>query len=177
MKGAIFLVFSLFIIETLTAGFPGKCPQIEKIKGFQPEKMAGKWHSIYETGKESACVCYEFEAVSKNHFHGYFYHLKQMVSIDSQNPENPDEGFVVSTKFIPQMDKMVMYTFATDYENYAGVFSCKEVGDSYYPHVAFWSRDHKMSDEKMEELKAMMAKYEGINLTELKAVNHSECGH
>lgn len=139
--------------------------------------MAGKWHSIYETGKESSCVCYEFEPITKTHFHGYFYHLKQMISLDPKNPEDINEGFVVSAKFSPAMDKMTMYTFATDYEHYAGMFTCKEVGDVHFPHVAFWSRDITMTDEKMQELKEMMAKYEGVDLSGLKAVNHSECDH
>ncbi|KAL7044121.1 hypothetical protein ACKWTF_001796 [Chironomus riparius] len=177
MKRVIFLVCSLFIVGSLADGVLGKCPQIDTVKDFKPEKMAGKWHSIYETGKESSCVCYEFEPISPNFFLGYFYHLKQTISLAPKNTEDLNEGFVVSSKFIPAMDKMSMFTFATDYENYAGMFTCKEVGDVHFPHVAFWSRDHTMTDERMLELKDMMAKYEGVDLSGLKAVNHSECNH
>lgn len=139
--------------------------------------MAGQWHSIYETGKESSCIDYEFEPVSPNLFLGYFYHLKQTVSLVPKNLQDLSEGFVVSSKFLPAVDKMSMHTFSTDYDNYAGIFSCKEVGDVHFPHVAFWSRELTMTDEKKQELMDVMAKYEGIDLSSLKAVDHSTCGH
>jgi len=56
MKGTIFLVNSLFIIGSLAAGVPGKCPQVDTVKDFQPEKVRIKFQfeSFIKTNKPSS---------------------------------------------------------------------------------------------------------------------------
>jgi hypothetical protein len=73
------------------------------------------------------------------------------------------------------LDNLVLITFATDYVSYCGIYSCKEEDDVHYPQVAFWSRDHTLSDERVQEMKDIISKYEKLDISDLKPVNHDNC--
>lgn len=137
--------------------------------------MIGKWYSIYETGKQASCVFYEFEQVAPNYYLGHMHHLNLTISLDVIKSGDSVDEVVVTSKFYPPLHKSTIKTFATDYENYAGIFMCKENEDSHYPHIEFWSREATLDDEKVQQMKDVLSKYDGIDISDLKAVDHSDC--
>lgn len=139
--------------------------------------MFGTWYSIQETGKEIPCAHYHLEEARENHYHGHFYPLNVTLELDPKNIDNAAEGYIISASFDPTLDQSLMRVFATDYDTYAGIFTCKEFEDIYYTNIAFWSRTTSLSDERVTELRSILTKYEGIDLTTLKKVHHDECSH
>lgn len=60
-------------------------------------------------------------------------------------------------------------------ENYAGIFSCKEVEDIHYQTISFWSRTKVLSEEAINVLNGVVSKYPAINISYLKDVKQEDC--
>ncbi|KAG5676055.1 hypothetical protein PVAND_005909 [Polypedilum vanderplanki] len=179
-----FVLGCLFIIQCRSSdtdhvvGEKEKCPQIEFPKDFNPKKMLGKWYSIEETGKEVSCVFYHFEETRPNHYLGHFHPANITVELAPVNTENIGEGFLLSVQDFPSLDKAVMRVVATDYENYAAVFTCKEFEDIVYPHSAIWSRTNDLSDDKLyESREALKKSFDEKHQPILKKVNQESCSY
>lgn len=137
--------------------------------------MTGKWYSIYQTGPKASCIFYEFEQATPGHYHGYFYHLNASVALDPKDKDIVGEGYVISSKFHPQLDKVLVKTFASDYDNYCGIYSCKEEGEYYFPEFSLWSRTKRLSDERVKEMKEILLTYKDIDVDDLKLVDNEDC--
>ncbi|XP_047994051.1 uncharacterized protein LOC125232436 [Leguminivora glycinivorella] len=145
--------------------FPGQCDEsIQAEPDFNFDRFSGLWHETAaypELQTEGQCVNYEFTTATTDSFSLY---TAQVIGLDldvanATLVRASTDNSAKFTKIIGSDDIQIPYwILATDYQNYALAYSCRNI-DENYREVYSWklSRTKEMSAESEEATREVMA--------------------
>ncbi|VEN42820.1 unnamed protein product [Callosobruchus maculatus] len=164
----------------------GGCPTIEPEPNFEMNKMLGIWYVMEKTSTASSCIVYnisrteepgeyKIEEISQ-HFllaltplkHGYHYAGTLKV---------PDEAIPgkMTVKFPLSVAGTSSFTvFATDYETYAGIFTCQKLTFAHRQSATILSRRRTLDKMYIDKLRNKLANAQ-IDPFELSIIKQKDC--
>ncbi|XP_046405552.1 apolipoprotein D-like [Ischnura elegans] len=164
----------------------GSCPQIEAMPNFQMNKFLGKWYVIQKTSTASKCIYYNFTTgeepgeyrviQASEHFllgltnvdHAYVY----TGALRMKNHTNPAD---MTVRFPLSVAGSASYKIiATDYDNFATVFTCQRLAFAHRQSTSILSRtpvlDRMYIDKARTRLNTL-----GIDPHDLSIIEQSNC--
>lgn len=163
----------------------GNCPIVEPMSGFQMSKFLGVWYAIQKTSTGSRCLTYNFtlgeepgeynlEQVSEhpvlgvasvdNKYH-YTGHLKA----------NSDVPAKMTVKFPLSIAGTSSFTvFMTDYETYAGIYTCQKLPAANRRSATILSRTKTLDKMVIDKIRSRLSNF-GVNPYDLSIIDHAKC--
>ncbi|CAG9767787.1 unnamed protein product [Ceutorhynchus assimilis] len=164
----------------------GVCPAIEPQTDFNMDRMLGIWYVIEKTSTASSCITYNFtktdepgeyqiEQVSQ-HFllaltplkHGYHYTGTLRVP-DRAIPSKMTVSFPLSVA-----GKSSFTVFMTDYETYAGIFTCQKLTFAHRQSATILSRTRSLDKMYLDKIRSRLSNAQ-IDPFELSLISQNEC--
>uniref|UniRef100_A0A182QI57 Apolipoprotein D n=1 Tax=Anopheles farauti TaxID=69004 RepID=A0A182QI57_9DIPT len=165
----------------------GDCPTVEPMSGFSMKQFLGVWYVIQKTGTASTCVIYNItkspdtpdeyfiEQISQKAplsiapiKHEYSYTGKLTVT-DRDVPARMTVRFPLS---VAGSAKFVV--FMTDYDTYAGVFSCQKIPFGHRQSATLLSRTRDLDKIFVDKIRARLSSY-AVDPFALSIVNQTGC--
>jgi apolipoprotein D and lipocalin family protein len=164
----------------------GNCPMVEPQSDFQMQRMLGLWYVIQKTSTGSTCITYNFtktdepevyelEQVSQ-HFalgltplkHEYHYTGKLTVP-DASIPAK------MKVKFPLSVAGSAQYTvFATDYNTFAGIFTCQGLGFGHRKSATILSREKTLDKMYTDKLRNRLSSF-NVDPYEMSIISQKDC--
>ncbi|XP_057664569.1 apolipoprotein D-like [Diorhabda carinulata] len=182
----LYLVF--FIVENVEMHtyHLGSCPTIEPMPNFEMNRMLGIWYVIEKTSTGSSCILYNItrsdepgqfniEEISQ-HFllaltplkHGYHYKGTLKV-LDKSVPAKMSVSFPLSVA-----GSSSFTVFSTDYETYAGIFTCQKIAFSHRQSATILSRTKTLDSMYITKLRNKLENAE-ISPFDLSIIKQNDC--
>uniref|UniRef100_A0A2M4ABX3 Apolipoprotein D n=2 Tax=Anopheles triannulatus TaxID=58253 RepID=A0A2M4ABX3_9DIPT len=165
----------------------GDCPSVEPMNGFQMKQFLGIWYVIQKTGTAATCVIYNItknvetpdeyfiEQVSQKAAlslapikHEYSYTGKLTVT-DRDVPARMTVRFPLS---VAGSAKFVV--FMTDYDTYAGVFSCQKIPFGHRQSATLLSRTRDLDKIYVDKIRSRLSGF-SVDPFDLSIVNQTGC--
>ncbi|GLH01789.1 Lazarillo protein [Gryllus bimaculatus] len=191
MAGNI-MQLAVFAIVTILGGVSshtyhlGTCPKVEAMDDFQMSKFLGIWYVVQKTSTGSSCLAnnytvdhesggYLLEQTSQHLILGltsldHTYRYTGKLSVPRPNvPAKMQVNFPLSVA------GSATYTvFATDYENYAGIFTCQKLTFAHRQSASILSRKRTLEKQYVDKLRNKLSSY-GIDPFDLSIIDQSGC--
>ncbi|XP_066144764.1 apolipoprotein D-like [Euwallacea fornicatus] len=164
----------------------GVCPTIEPQPEFNMNKMLGIWYVIEKTSTASSCIMYnisktdepgeyQVEEISQ-HFllaltplkHGYHYTGTLKVP-DSAVPARMTVKFPLSVA-----GSSTFTVFMSDYENYAGIFTCQKLTFAHRQSATILSRSRTLDKMYIDKIRSRLTNSQ-IDPFELSLISQKDC--
>lgn len=176
-------------LVTLAAGHTyktGECPPVEPMSDFDMKKFLGVWYVIQKTGTASTCVIYNItkgedpgeyaiEQLSQRaplsigpFKHEYSYTGKLTV-IDRDVPARMTVRFPLS---VAGSAKFVV--FMSDFNTYAGVFSCQKIPLGHRQSSTILSRTRDLDKIYVDKIRNRLASF-SVDPFDLSIINQTGC--
>ncbi|XP_014451289.1 apolipoprotein D [Alligator mississippiensis] len=170
MRGMLALLAALLGLLGLVEGqtfHMGQCPNPPVQEDFDPSKYLGKWYEIEKLPsgfEQERCVQANYSLKAN----GKIKVLTKMVQSDGTIkhmeaeavPVNKDEPAKLSVSYSWFMPASPYWVVATDYENYALVYSCTSFFWLFHVDYAWIrSRTPQLHPETVEHLKSVLRSY------------------
>lgn len=158
----------------------GRCSKIEPMPSFVMSKFLGMWFAIEKTTTDSTCLTYNVtvgeepgqyvvDQVSHNNVFE-FYRYTGKISI----PEANKPGHM-RVKFPLNIFGSSSFTvFSTDYDTYAGIFTCQNLGLFHRLSATLLSRSPTLDQKYVDRMHNFLTSHE-IDVSDLKAISHTAC--
>lgn len=161
------------------------CPTVEPMPGFNMDKFVGKWYAVQKTSTGSRCMMYNFQKteyrtlfkvqqVSENPVIGL---VKDNVYRYTGNLEFKDEDLQANmeVKFpLNVAGKSSFIVFMTDYDNYAGIYTCQSIGFTHRHSATILSRKNSLDKLTLEKIRNRLSVF-NVNPYDLNNVNQTGC--
>ncbi|XP_019876691.2 apolipoprotein D [Aethina tumida] len=185
------LTFGLLLFLAFHAGdfhsyHVGGCPNIEPQRDFDMNKMLGIWYVIQKTSTASSCILYNFTRTDEpgvyqveetsQHFllsltplkHGYHYRGTLKV-LDESIPAR------MSVKFPLSVAGSSSFTvFSTDYDTYAGIYSCQSLTFANRQSATILSRTKTLDKMYLDKLRSKLSQ-SSIDPFDLSIIKQKDC--
>lgn len=185
--------FLLIVIFALTSGAlahkykSGECPSVEPMQGFDMRKFLGIWFAVQKTATASECIIYNFTQQEPG-----LYHLQQLsqdylIGIAPVSHRYSYTGELeVKDSDIPAKMRVKFplnvlpgsvdfKVFMTDYENYAGIFTCQKLPvGAHRQSATILSRTKDIDRAYVDKIRSRLTGY-GVNVFDLSIINQSNC--
>lgn len=164
----------------------GTCPTIEPRTDFDMNRMLGIWYVIEKTSTASTCIFYNItktdepeeykvEEISQ-HFllaltplkHGYHYTGTLKVP-DSAVPARMTVSFPLSVA-----GKSSFTVFMTDYDTYAGIFTCQKLTFAHRQSATILSRTRTLDKMYIDKIRLRLSSSQ-IDPFELSLISQKDC--
>lgn len=164
----------------------GACPNIEPQSDFNMNRMLGIWYVIEKTSTASSCIVYnitkgeepdeyQVEEISQ-HFllaltplkHGYHYTGILQVP-DSGVPARMTVKFPLSVA-----GKSSFTVFMTDFDTYAGIFTCQKLTFANRQSATILSRTRSLDKMFIDKIRSRLTNAQ-IDPFELSLINQKDC--
>lgn len=164
----------------------GSCPSVEAQYGFDMRKFLGIWYAIQKTSTSSTCLIYNitlddepghYKIEQKSqHFvlgltplkHNYVY------TGDIYLPDQDVPG-KMTVKFPLNVAGSSSFTvFMTDYEKYAGIFSCQKLGFAHRRSATLLSREKILDKMYVDKMRTRLSSFL-VNPFDLSIINQTGC--
>lgn len=176
-------------LVTLAAGHTyktGECPPVEPMSDFDMKKFLGVWYVIQKTGTASTCVIYNItkgedpgeyaiEQLSQRaplsigpFKHEYSYTGKLTVT-DRDVPARMTVRFPLS---VAGSAKFVV--FMSDFNTYAGVFSCQKIPLGHRQSSTILSRTRDLDKIYVDKIRNRLASF-SVDPFDLSIINQTGC--
>lgn len=176
-------------LVTLTAGHTyktGECPPVEPMNEFEMKKFLGVWYVIQKTGTASTCVIYnitkgedpgEYDIEQRSQRaplsvgpfkHEYSYSGKLSVT-DRDVPARMTARFPLS---VAGSAKFVV--FMSDFNTYAGVFSCQKIPLGHRQSATILSRTRDLDKIYVDKIRNRLASF-SVDPFDLSIINQTGC--
>lgn len=164
----------------------GSCPVVEPLPGFTMNRMLGEWYVIQKTSTASSCLLYNFtrgeepgeytiEQISQHPILGLTPVEHQYHYVGSLSVPEPSTPARMSVRFPLSVAGSASYTvFSTDYENYAGIFTCQKIAFSNRQSVSILSREKTLDKMYLDKVRARLQTF-NINPYDLSIISQSNC--
>ncbi|XP_050525566.1 apolipoprotein D-like [Daktulosphaira vitifoliae] len=164
----------------------GQCPSMEPMADFSMQKFLGPWYAVQKSSTSSRCMVYNFtntqepniyklEQISENSIINVAksnnYHYIGNLKVDPSLPSRMSVSFPLSVA-----GKASFVVFATDYDTYAGVYSCQKIPFGHRHSVTILSRDKVLNKQYLDKLRNKIASA-NVNPYDLSIVDQSNCNH
>jgi len=163
----------------------GSCPKVEPLKDFNMEKFMGEWYVIQKFATSSSCMKYNFTQGSdgkmrliqtRQHFildtigvdHTYTY--TGVLSVP-----DTDKASRMRVKFpLNIAGEADFVVFMTDYENYAGIFTCQKILFGHTKSASILSRKPTLDKVIINQLRQKLEE-EGVDPDDFSIVDQANC--
>ncbi|EFA05391.1 apolipoprotein D [Tribolium castaneum] len=164
----------------------GGCPNIEPMPAFSMKKMLGIWYVVQKTSTASTCITYNFteteepgeyllEQTSQHFVLGltplkHEYHYTGRLSI----PDDAVPGRM-KVRFPLSVAGSASYTvFMTDYDTYAGIFTCQKLGFAHRQSATILSREKTLEQIYIDKIRSKLAAA-NIDPFDLSIISQKNC--
>ncbi|XP_069678953.1 apolipoprotein D-like [Periplaneta americana] len=161
----------------------GNCPVVESQRNFFMDRFLGMWYVLYKTSTGIDCLMMKIERTNDtekfkatevsqhillgltNINHKYTYEGELTI------PDKNDRGRMeirLPAKIIKRASFVV---FLTDYDKYAGVFSCQKLAFANRQTTFILSRSPTLDQMDIDKMRQLLTSY-GINDVSLSKIKH-----
>ncbi|KAG5872376.1 hypothetical protein JTB14_018028 [Gonioctena quinquepunctata] len=175
-----------FFITGILAQIPsiGKCPEVKVVQNFQVGKYVGKWYEqekypfIFEIGGK--CITAEYSANANGtvrvfnkqiNLFGNPSSIEGNARLDSDNGE---AKLLVVFPSVPVKVDAPYWVLATDYEQYAVVWSCSKIGPLVTEVAWILTRERNPPKDLIEKAYGVLDS-QGISKKFLQKTNQVNC--
>lgn len=164
----------------------GECPQVEPMQGFDMKKFVGVWYAIQKTSTASECVIYNISQVEPGQYliqqlsQDYLIGLAPVAHRYSYTGELEVKDNDVPAKMTVKFPLNVLpgdaifKIFMTDYEHYAGIFTCQKLPVAHRQSATILSRTKDMDKAYVDKIRARLQSF-GVDPFDLSIINQSNC--
>lgn len=161
----------------------GECPTVEPQADFNMKQFLGLWYVIQKTSTSSKCLIYNITQVPDE---PSVYRIEQTNPIPGVGKPYhytgqltvpyPSVPAKMTANFPLSVAGTADYTvFLTDYNTYAGIFTCQKLPLSHRHSATILSRTKSLDKIYVEKLRSRLSNA-GVNPYDLSLVSHTECG-
>lgn len=164
----------------------GGCPIVEPIQGFQMNRFLGIWYVIQKTSTASKCITYNYTRgdepgeylITQDSDHPVLgltplkheYHYTGELSVPEPSvPARMQVRFPLSVA-----GSASHIVFATDYDNYAGIFTCQKLAFAHRQSATLLSRRRDLDKDTVDRLRAKLSSY-GVDPYDLSIITQTGC--
>ncbi|XP_017754274.1 PREDICTED: apolipoprotein D-like [Eufriesea mexicana] len=190
MRTVFSLIFLLgcFVLSRAHTYHMGGCPLVEPMQGFQMSKFLGVWYVIQKTSTASKCITYNYTrgeepgeyiiAQDSDHpilgltplKHEYHY-IGELSVPEPSTPARMEVRFPLS---VARSASHVI--FSTDYDNYAGIFTCQKLTFAHRQSATILSRHRELDKTYVDLLRRQLTNF-GVDPFDLSIISQSGCPH
>ncbi|GJQ78060.1 hypothetical protein Trydic_g2403 [Trypoxylus dichotomus] len=182
MGKIVLLVLASFIAVTVQHSYNlGECPNVTPMADFDMYKMLGTWYVIRKTSTSSSCIAYNFTSTGEPDT----YEIEQIshTIVPGKHAYHYTGELTVPNNAIPASMKVkfplnfgsASYTvFMTDYDNYAGIFTCQKLAGSNRQSVSIISRRRDLPVVYLEKIQNRLRNF-NINPYDLSIISQKNC--
>ncbi|XP_017893605.1 apolipoprotein D-like [Ceratina calcarata] len=183
----IFLVGCLALARAHTYHM-GACPIVEPMQGFQINRFLGIWYVIQKTSTASKCITYNYTrgeepgeyVITQDSDHPVLgltplkheYHYTGELTVPE--PSTPARMQVRFPLSVAGSASHVI--FSTDYDNYAGIFTCQKLGFAHRQSATILSRRRELDKEYVDQLRQKLSLF-GVDPYDLSIISQTGCPH
>nr|AQM58296.1 lipocalin-like protein 1 [Pristhesancus plagipennis] len=186
-KIVLFVAISLSALVTINGHtyHLGDCPAVEPMSGFVMSKFLGLWYAIQKTSTGSRCLTYNFtvgeepgeyllEQVSEHPVLGIAsvdnkYHYTGSLKASSDIPAKMSVKFPLSVA-----GKASFTIFMTDYDTYAGVYTCQKLPASNRRSATILSRKKTLDKQVIDKIRSRLSIF-GVSPYDLSLIDQTKC--
>ncbi|XP_015183810.1 PREDICTED: apolipoprotein D-like [Polistes dominula] len=164
----------------------GNCPTVEPMHGFQMNRFLGIWYVIQKTSTASKCISYNYTRgeepgeylITQDSDHPVLgltplkheYHYTGELSVPE--PSTPARMQVRFPLSVAGSASHIIFT--TDYDNYAGIFTCQKLAFAHRQSATILSRRRDLDRDTIDNIKAKLSSY-GVDPYDLSIISQSGC--
>ncbi|XP_011637689.1 apolipoprotein D-like [Pogonomyrmex barbatus] len=164
----------------------GPCPIVEPMQGFQMSKFLGLWYVIQKTSTGSKCITYNYTrgeepgeyVITQDSDHlilgltplKHEYHYTGQLSVPE--PSTPGRMEVRFPLNVAGSASHVVFT--TDYDNYAGIFTCQKLAFAHRQSATILSRTRTLDQVQVDKIRQRLGQY-GVDPFELSIIVQTGC--
>ncbi|XP_057330519.1 apolipoprotein D-like [Microplitis mediator] len=188
MKAIITIIFAISFLAVTNAHtyHMGECPVVEPMHGFQMSKFLGYWNVIQKTSTASKCVGYNYTRGDEpgqytiiqesNHPVLGLTPLKHEYRYTGElNVPEPSTPALMQVRFPLSVAGSASHVvFATDYDNYAGIFTCQKLGFAHRRSATILSRTKELDKSKIDALRNKLSSF-NVDPFDLSIVPQTGC--
>ncbi|XP_033212924.1 apolipoprotein D-like isoform X1 [Belonocnema kinseyi] len=164
----------------------GVCPVVEPIQGFQMSRFLGVWYVIQKTSTASKCITYNY---TRGEEPGEYvitqdsdvpvlgltplkheYHYTGELSVPE--PSTPARMMVRFPLSVAGSASHVV--FDTDYDSYAGIFTCQKLGFAHRQSATILSRHRDLEKAYTDKLRQKLSTF-GVDPFDLSIITQTGC--
>ncbi|KAL0102896.1 hypothetical protein PUN28_018297 [Cardiocondyla obscurior] len=166
----------------------GACPLVEPMQGFQMSKFLGLWYVVQKTSTGSKCITYNYTrgeepgeyviTQDSDHLilgltplkHEYHY-TGQLTVPEPSTPGRMDVRFPLNVA-----GSASHVVFMTDYDTYAGIFTCQKLAFAHRQSATILSRTKTLDQSQVDNIRQRLSIF-GVDPYDLSIISQSECPH
>ncbi|GAB6026610.1 hypothetical protein CHUAL_013018 [Chamberlinius hualienensis] len=163
----------------------GACPEVEVVENFSFDKFRGKWYVIEKSQTSSSCMHYNFtisedgsKAVAEKYrlfgvkiFNWNDFSQTGTLSVPEEVPAKMSVRFPFS---INPFSPSSFWVVATDYENYAAIWSCRRFLFGHFQSAMILGRNSTLDRLIVNKMRGRFEFY-GVDRADLSVVDQSDC--
>jgi len=179
------MVSTLFVSSDAHTMGLGSCPRVEPLKDFNMDKFLGEWYVIQKFATSSSCMKYNFTqgtdgklrlVQTRQHFIldtigvDHIYTYTGVLTI----PDN-DRSSRMRVKFpLNIAGEADFLVFMTDYDNYAGIFTCQKILFGHTKSATILARKSTLDKAVINQVRQKLEE-EGVDPDDFSVVDQSTC--
>lgn len=164
----------------------GDCPIVEPMQGFQMSRFLGLWYVIRKTSTASKCITYNYTRgeepgeyiITQDSVHPILgltplkheYHYTGELSVPE--PSTPGRMRVRFPLSVAGSASHVVFT--TDYNNYAGIFTCQKLAFVNRQSATILSRHRHLDEIYVEQIRSRLTSF-GVDPFDLSIIPQVGC--
>ncbi|XP_011162593.1 apolipoprotein D [Solenopsis invicta] len=164
----------------------GACPIVEPMQGFQMSRFLDLWYVIQKTSTGSKCITYNYTrgeepgeyvlTQDSDHLilgltplkHEYHY-TGQLTVPEPSTPGRMEVRFPLNVA-----GSASHVVFMTDYDTYAGIFTCQKLAFAHRQSATILSRTRTLDQQQVDRIRQRLSQY-GVDPYDLSIVSQSGC--
>ncbi|XP_069678986.1 apolipoprotein D-like [Periplaneta americana] len=162
----------------------GNCPNVESVPNFDMNKFLGKWYVIQKTSTGSKCLTNTYAKTNETGRYTITQVSEHLIlGLTSLNHEYTYEGVLnipddndpgrMQVRFPLSLAGSASYiVLMTDYENYAGVFTCQKLAFAHRQSASILSRTPTLDKVYVDKIRSRLSSY-GVDPFDLSIIEHS----
>ncbi|XP_020287259.1 apolipoprotein D-like [Pseudomyrmex gracilis] len=164
----------------------GACPIVEPMQGFQMNRFLGLWYVVQKTSTGSKCITYNYTrgeepgeyVITQDSDHlilgltplKHEYHYTGELSV----PEPSTPGRMTVRFPLSVAGSASHVVFMTDYDTYAGIFTCQKLAFAHRQSATILSRTRTLDQSQVDKIRQRLSQY-GVDPYDLSIVSQSGC--
>jgi len=162
----------------------GSCPTVEPMTAFDMNKFLGRWYVVQKFSTASTCWTYDFvkENGTLKIVQGRDHVLLDTIGYDNNYrytgtldvPDSNRPAFMRVRFPMSLAGKADYIVFASDYDNYAAIFSCQSILFGHRRSASILSRTKTLSPMYINKVRAKLESF-GVDAHDFSIIDHNDC--
>ncbi|XP_071571297.1 apolipoprotein D isoform X1 [Temnothorax nylanderi] len=166
----------------------GACPIVEPMQDFRMSQFLGLWYVIQKTSTGSKCITYNYTrgeepgeyVITQDSDHlilgltplKHEYHYTGQLTV----PEPSTPGRMAVRFPLNVAGSASHVIFMTDYDSYAGIFTCQKLAFAHRQSATILSRTRTLDQTQVDKIRQRLSQY-GVDPFDLSIISQSGCPH